>query len=54
MKSKLEKILDIEEIKKLKYRYFRGIDMADMELLSTLFTDDASLDYRGGTYRWQV
>ncbi len=54
MKSKLEKLLDIEEIKKLKYRYFRGIDMADIELLSTLFTEDASLDYRGGTYRWQV
>tara|TARA_B100001013_G_C24484584_1_gene392657 strand:+ start:126 stop:716 length:591 start_codon:yes stop_codon:yes gene_type:complete len=54
MKSKLEKLLDIEEIKKLKYRYFRGIDMADMELLESLFTDNASLDYRGGSYRWQV
>lgn len=54
MEDKLQKLLDIEEIKKLKYRYFRGIDTADLDLLQTLFTEDAELDYRGGEYRWQV
>jgi len=54
MKDKLQKLLDIEEIKKLKYRYFRGIDTADIDLLRTLFADDAELDYRGAVYRWEV
>ena len=54
MKDKLQKLLDIEEIKKLKYKYFRGIDTANLILLEKLFTDNAELDYRGGEYRWQV
>ena len=49
----LRQLLDIEQIKQLKYRYFRGIDTADAELLAGVFTDDASIDLRGGTYRCQ-
>ena len=29
----LQKLIDIEEIKNLKHRYFRAIDMADFDLL---------------------
>lgn len=47
----LQQLSDIEEIRLLKHRYFRGIDTADGELLSDLFTDDISVDYRGGYYR---
>ena len=50
----IDRLLAIEEIRNLKHKYFRAIDMADYELLSTIFTDDISVDYRGGTYRWQA
>ena len=50
----LQQISDIEDIKVVKHRYFRGIDTADMNLLGTLFTDDIVVDYCGGTYRAQL
>ena len=49
----LQKLIDIEEIKNLKHRYFRAIDMADFDLLDNVFSPDISIDYRGGTYRWE-
>jgi hypothetical protein len=45
---------DIELIKQLKYKYWRGIDTADIELLRDLFTEDVKVDYVGGSYRWQI
>ncbi|WP_226016601.1 nuclear transport factor 2 family protein [Novosphingobium sp. FKTRR1] len=47
----LQNLSDIEEIKVLKHRYFRGIDTADMALLGGLFTEDVAVVYDGGTYR---
>ncbi len=47
----LQQLSDIEEIRLLKHRYFRGIDTADTALLADLFTDDLYVDYRGGNYR---
>ena len=47
----LQQLGDLEEIRTLKHRYFRGIDTGDFALLDTLFTDDIEVDYRGGTYR---
>ena len=35
--DKIQKLLDIEDIKNLKHRYFRAIDMADFELLDHVF-----------------
>ena len=51
--DKLQKLLDIEDIKNLKHRYFRAIDMSDFELLDHVFAEDITIDYRGGTYRWE-
>ena len=28
--------------------------MADFDLLEDIFAEDISVDYRGGSYRWQV
>jgi SnoaL-like domain len=50
----LKQLTDIEAIEVLKHRYFRGIDTADMELLSGLFTEDVFVEYLGGTYRVQL
>ncbi len=47
----LQQLSDIEDIRILKHRYFRGIDTADMALLSPLFTKDVTVEYRGGNYR---
>lgn len=47
----LQQLSDFEDIRTLKHRYFRGIDTADTALLRELFTDDVSIDYRGGEYR---
>ena len=47
--DKLQKLIDIEEIKNLKHRYFRAIDMADFDLLDHVFADNISIESRGGT-----
>lgn len=49
----LQQLSDLEDIRTLKHRYFRGIDTADSALLSGLFTEDLAVDYRGGAYRVQ-
>lgn len=44
----------IERIKQLKGRYFRGIDTCDIELLKTVFTDDAEAYFKGGDYEFSL
>ena len=46
----LQQLSDLEDIRTVKHRYYRGIDTADEALLGTLFTDDISVEYRGGDY----
>jgi hypothetical protein len=43
----LETLLAIEEIKKLKAKYFECIDFQDWDRLAELFTPDAVVDYCG-------
>lgn len=43
----LERLTAIEDIKQLKARYFRAVDTKDRALLRSVFTDDATADYRG-------
>jgi hypothetical protein len=45
---------DIEHIKRLKYRYCRCIDTANVKELEELFTEDASVCYVGGSYRFEA
>lgn len=47
----LQQLSDIEEIKVLKHRYFRGIDTADGALLADIFVNDVACTYNGGTYK---
>lgn len=51
MSYTIGQLSDLEEIRLLKHRYFRGIDTANAGLLTDLFTDDVVVDYRGGYYR---
>ena len=45
---------DIEHIKRLKYAYCRCIDTANIDELKTLFTEDASICYVGGSYKFEA
>ena len=45
---------DIELIKRLKYAYCRCIDTANIDELTTLFTEDASVRYVGGSYLFEA
>ena len=42
-----EKLFSIEEIKKLKARYFRFVDTKQWDALRNLFTPDATFDGEG-------
>ena len=52
--ARVQRLEDIEAIKRLKYRYFRAIDTADIENLAPLLTDDIAVNYKGGAYHWVV
>lgn len=45
---------EIEAIRRLKYRYCRCIDTANLAELRELFTEDASVCYVGGSYRFEA
>ncbi len=45
---------DIELIRRLKYRYWRCLDMGDIAGMRDVFTEDVKVDYIGGSYRWQM
>lgn len=50
----LQQLADLEAIKRLKYAYCRCIDTANIEELKTLFTEDASVRYEGGSYLFET
>jgi hypothetical protein len=43
--ARVQRLLDIEEIKRLKARYFRSLDLKDWDDLGDVFTEDAHVDY---------
>jgi hypothetical protein len=43
----VEQLLAIEAIRRVKARYFRGVDLGDAELVRSILADDCELDYRG-------
>jgi SnoaL-like domain len=50
----IRQLQDIEEIKRLKYRYLRCLDTADVEEAARLFHKDVTTDLWGGIYRYQI
>ncbi|MGC6512400.1 MAG: nuclear transport factor 2 family protein [Parvibaculales bacterium] len=47
-------LVEMERIKRLKYSYCRAIDSCDLATLEGIFTEDASIDYFGGSYRFSA
>ncbi len=52
--SSLSTLLAIEEIKQLKARYFRFVDMKEWTSLADVFTADCRVQFPGGGDRWSV
>ena len=52
--AQLQKLLDIEEIRQLKYRYFRCFDTADIEGIAAVFHPEVTLNVNGGVYRFRI
>lgn len=46
-------IMEIEQIKKLKHRYFRHLDCKQFEAMLALFADGASTSYDSGRHSYQ-
>jgi SnoaL-like domain len=44
----IERLVAVEEIGQLKARYFRAVDTKDWDLLASVFTDDAVIDFTEG------
>jgi uncharacterized protein (TIGR02246 family) len=48
-----EDLVELEEIKRLKYRYLRLIDTKEWDELATLFLPDATATYSDGKYSFE-
>ena len=54
LRRALQQLMDIEAIKQLKHSYFRCLDTANFEELSTLFHEDVQVHFVGGSYEWKL
>jgi hypothetical protein len=43
--DRLQELVDQQEIEQLMYRYATGIDTADYDLVTSVFTEDGEIDY---------
>jgi hypothetical protein len=49
----LDEFLEIEEIKRLKYKYMRCVDLKLWDDLATVFTPEATVAYSAGHYSYE-
>ncbi len=54
LRNDIQHLMDIESIKQLKHAYFRCIDTANFEELGTIFHEDVSVHFTGGSYEWTL
>lgn len=54
LRRDVQRLLDMEAIRQLKYAYFRCIDTANLDELATLFHDDVRVHFKGGGYEWDL
>lgn len=45
--NEMDRLSAIEEIRQVKARYFRGVDLSDGDLVRGVLAEDCELDYRG-------
>jgi hypothetical protein len=54
LRADIQRLMDMEAIRQLKYAYFRCVDTANLEELATLFHEDVTVHFVGGSYEWNV
>ena len=54
LRADIQRLMDMEAIRQLKYAYFRCVDTCNLEELATLFHEDVKVHFVGGTYEWNV
>ena len=54
LRQDIQRLMDIEAIKQLKHAYFRCVDTANLDELGTLFHEDVTVHFVGGSYEWNV
>ena len=53
LRRDIQRLMDMEAIRQLKYAYFRCVDTANLEELATLFHNEVSVHFKGGSYEWK-
>jgi len=53
LEARIQRLEDLEEIKRLKYRYLRALDTKAWDELALTLTEDATTEYSDGAYRFQ-
>jgi hypothetical protein len=54
LRRDIQRLMDMEAIRQLKYAYFRCLDTANFAELATLFHDDVEVHFKGGNYEWRL
>jgi hypothetical protein len=54
LRRDIQRLMDIEAIKQLKGTYFRCLDTANFDEIGTLFHEDVSVHFWGGSYEWTL
>lgn len=54
LRRDIQRLMDMEAIRQLKYAYFRCVDTANLEELATLFHEDVTVRFVGGNYEWKL
>jgi hypothetical protein len=54
LRDAVQRLLDIEAIKRVKYAYFRCIDTGNFEEIAGYFHPDVTVHFEGGTYEWKL
>jgi len=54
LRRDVQRLMDIEAIKQLKSAYFRCLDTANWDEIATLFHEDVTVHFKGGTYEWKL
>lgn len=54
LRADIQRLMDMEAIRQLKYAYFRCVDTANLEEMATLCHDDLQVHFIGGSYEWKL
>ena len=54
LRRDVQRLMDMEAIRQLKHAYFRCLDTANFDEIATLFHEEVSVHFTGGSYEWKL